>query len=192
LQVVMPLTFSCSPDFLDRSRAMKTGLVNRVRRTVVASVNSHKVPPPSLPSISTAVSPLRSAGKTPICSFSRPNTAQSNLNSSPTNSLSPHEATRPLRSKISATLLPFSKNARRPTTAQPSLPSPVPCPPVTSNTMVMSKRSIRRRKPSFGRRDENEENKHLLTSGQRSAGLIAKLTPKSIMNKRPATASGYR
>lgn len=196
----MPLTFSCTPDFLDGSQ---NGLIDKVRRKITPPVNSHRVPPPSLSATSSDQSPSRNGLKTPLFSFSRTDSSHSTDQTSPSSRGSPQDTTRPLRSKISASLLPFCGRTKRPSTAQPRMPCSSPLSPLTSSVSVGSIHPGHSRlEPSPSRDGKSpmspstsfisldSDTKPLLHS-QRSAGFIARWTPKSILKKRPATAAGF-
>ena len=198
----MPLTFSCTPDFLDRSQAVRIGLVNKVRRTVTPPVDAHRVPPPSLSATSSDQSPSQQGRKTPLFSFSRTDSSHSTDQASPNKRDSHRDGMRPLRSKISASLLPFSGRTKRPSTAQPRMPCSSPLSPLATSVSVGALGHGQRLEPSRTRDSIcpmsagtsfislDTETKPLLPS-QRSPGFLARWTPKSILKKRPATAARH-
>jgi hypothetical protein len=198
----MPLTFSCTPKFLDDSRTMLTGFVSKVRRTVTPPVYSHRVPPPSLSAASSDQSPSRNGRKTPLFSFSRTDSSHSTDQTSPDNHDSPQDTTRPLRSKISVSLLPFGGKSKRPSTAQARMPCSSPLSPLATSVSVSSISPGRQLSPSYTQDSIapmsagtsfislDTDSKTLLPS-HRSDGFIARWTPKSILKKRPATAAGH-
>ena len=196
----MPLTFSCAPTFLDHARAVRSGLAKQVRQNVTPTVNAHKVPPPSARAASTNSSPAKGRVRTPLFSFTKPETTRKDSSTSQRGS---EDLLTPSPSKTS--LLPWSGRTKRPSTAQGSSASSSPLSPLSTTVSISSlSPEILSRKISSTRTLDSgtsmcgatsfmtleSEQLPLLSGGQRSAGLVARLKSKSILKRRPATAVG--
>ena len=196
----MPLNFSCAPAFLDQARAIRSGLAKQVRQNVTPTLNAHKVPPPSARAASTNSSPAKSGVRTPLFSFTRADTTRKGSSTSQKGS---EDRLTPSPSKTS--LLAWSGRTKRPSTAQGTSASSSPLSPLSTTVSVssLSPETLSRKLSSTRTLDSaasmcggtsfmtlESEHVPLLSAGQRSAGLVARLKSKSIFNKRPATAVG--
>lgn len=194
----MPLSFTCSPDFLDRSKAHRSGIINKVRKSVAPNVNAHRIPPPSR-EMDTSKLPykeFKSLG--PITS---PDGVDENWDQ--------HQRSGSLGGRKAKQMLQFgswsrsSKGSGRPATADPLPRSAPPLPPLKSikpyeqepltapvRPLLALKTKSSKGQIGSSSRPSSSQYRAIEPSEGEASGNHLKSVLRPILKRRPATANG--